>query len=160
VTRDDLLLVGIMGVASLAGAAMGVLRRERMSVRPLRAVVCAYLIVVGLWMLYESITHVEHVLFEPTGIARWILAAALGFAIAVISGILGVAGGEMRIPVLLYLFGVPIVEAGTLSLAVSVPTVAAGAFTDRRLGGVPDSVLRVAVVMGIASAVGVLLGMM
>lgn len=158
VTRDDLLLVGIMGVASLAGAAIGVLRRERMSVRPLRAVVCAYLIVVGLWMLYESIAHVEHVLLEPTGTPRWVLAAALGFVIAAISGILGVAGGEMRIPALLYLFGVPIVEAGTLSLAVSVPTVAAGAFTDRRLGGVPNSVLRVALVMGVASAVGVLVG--
>ncbi len=71
---------------------------------------------------------------------------------------LGVAGGEMRIPALLYLFGVPIVEAGTLSLAVSIPTVAAGAFTDRRLGGIPDSVVRVALLMGIASAVGVLIG--
>jgi uncharacterized protein len=157
-TGDDLLLVGIMGVASLAGAAIGVLGRERMPVRPLRAVFCIYLLVAGVWMLYESIVHAEHVLFEPTGMARWTLAAALGFSIAVISGILGVAGGEMRIPALLYLFGVPIVEAGTLSLAVSLPTVAAGAFTDRRAGGLPNSVLRVAVVMGTASAVGVLIG--
>ncbi len=43
-------------------------------------------------------------------------------------------------------------------MAVSVPTVAAGALTDRMLGGIPNSVIRVAVVMGIASAVGVLLG--
>jgi uncharacterized protein len=157
-TADDLLLAGIMGVTSLVGAAIGVLGREKMSVRPLSAAVCVYLVVVGVWMLYESVVHAEHVLLQPTGTTRWILAAALGFAIAVVSGILGVAGGEMRIPVLLYLFGVPIVEAGTLSLAVSVPTVAAGAFIDRRMGGVPNSVLRVALVMGIASAVGVLIG--
>jgi uncharacterized membrane protein YfcA len=109
-------------------------------------------------MLYESIAHAEHVLLEPTGTLRWTLAAAIGFAIALVSGVLGVAGGEMRIPALLYLFGVPIVEAGTLSLAVSIPTVVAGAFTDRRLGGIPDSVIRVALLMGIASAVGVLVG--
>jgi uncharacterized membrane protein YfcA len=157
-TSDDLMLVGIMGVMSLVGATIGVLGRQRMPVRPLRAVVCVYLIVVGLWMLYESMAHVEHVLLDPIGIARWSLAALTAFTIAVVSGVLGVAGGEMRIPALLYLFGVPIVEAGTLSLAISVPTVAAGAFTDRRLGGIPNSVLWIAVLMGIASAVGVLVG--
>lgn len=157
-TRDDLMLVGLMGVVSLAGAAIGVLQRERMPVRPLKIIVCVYLIVVGLWMLYEALTHVEHVLLEPTGMVRWSLAALSAFAIAAVSGVLGVAGGEMRIPALLYLFGVPIVEAGTLSLAVSIPTVAAGAFTDRRRGGIPNSSLRVAVLMGVASAVGVLIG--
>jgi uncharacterized protein len=157
-TRDDLMLVAIMGVVSLLGAALGVFGRGRMPVRPLRAIVCAYLIAVGLWMLYESIAHVEHVLLEPTGIVRWSLAAVVALAIAVVSGVLGVAGGEMRIPALLYLFGVPIVEAGTLSLAVSIPTVAAGALTDRKLGGIPNSALRIAVLMGVASAVGVLIG--
>ncbi len=157
-TSDDLMLIGIMGAVSLAGAGIGVSGRERMPVRPLRVIVCAYLVVVGVWMLYESIAHVEHVLLQPTGTTRWTLAALIALAIAVVSGVLGVAGGEMRIPELLYLFGVPIVEAGTLSLAVSIPTVAAGAFTDRRLGGIPDSVVRVALLMGIASAVGVLIG--
>jgi uncharacterized protein len=157
-TPDALVLAAIMGVVSLAGAAIGVVGREKMSVRPLRIAVCVYLIGVGTWMLYESIAHAEHVLIEPTGIGRWTLAAVMAFIIAVISGVLGVAGGEMRIPVLLYLFGIPIVEAGTLSLAVSVPTVAAGALIDRRMGGIPNSVLQIAVVMGLASAVGVLMG--
>jgi hypothetical protein len=157
-THDDLMLIRVMGIASLAGAAVGVLTREKMPVRPLRGIVCIYLVVIGLWMLYESVAHAERVLFTPAGMGRWILAAVIAFAIAVVSGVLGVAGGEMRIPALLYLFGVPIVEAGTLSLAVSIPTVAAGAFTDRRLGGIPNSVVRVAMIMGIASAVGVLLG--
>ena len=71
---------------------------------------------------------------------------------------LGVAGGEMRIPALLYLFAVPIQAAGTLSLMVSIPTLAAGAVTDRRLGGLPNSALRVGLLMGVASAIGVLIG--
>jgi uncharacterized membrane protein YfcA len=157
-TRDDLVLAGVMGVVSLVGAAVGVFGRDRLPVRPLRVVVCVYLIVVGLWMLFESLAHVEHVIFEPSGIVRWTMAALVAFAIAVVSGVLGVAGGEMRIPALLYLFGVPIIEAGTLSLMVSIPTVAAGAFTDRRLGGIPNAAVRVALFMGVASAVGVLIG--
>jgi uncharacterized membrane protein YfcA len=157
-TRDDLVLVGVMGVVSLVGAAVGVFGRERLPIHPLRVVVCVYLIVVGLWMLYESLAHVEHVILEPVGIVRWALLTVVAFAIAVISGVLGVAGGEMRIPALLYLFGVPIIQAGTLSLMVSIPTVAAGAFTDRRLGGIPNSVVLVALLMGVGSAVGVFIG--
>jgi uncharacterized protein len=157
-TREDLLLVVIMGVVSIIGASAGVRRREQMPVGPLRMVVCGYLLIAGLWMVYESFAQGDHVLLELTGLARWTLAAVLAFAIAVVSGVLGVAGGEMRIPALLYLFGVPIVEAGTLSLAVSIPTVAAGVFTDRRMGGIPNAVVRVAVLMGVASALGVLVG--
>jgi uncharacterized membrane protein YfcA len=157
-TSDDLLLVAVMGVASIAGASVGVNGRQRLAVRPLKTVFCTYLLIAGLWMLYESVTAREHIFFQPTGVNRWILAGMIGFVIAVVSGVLGVAGGEMRIPALLYLFGVPIVQAGTLSLAVSVPTVAAGAVTDRRIGGIPNSVIRLATVMGVASAVGVLVG--
>jgi uncharacterized protein len=132
VTHDDLILIGVMGVVSVVGAAFGVAGREGMADRPLRIIFCLYLVIVGMWMLYESFTASEHILLHPTGFARWTLAAVTGFIIAVVSGVLGVAGGEMRIPALMNLFGVPVVEAGTLSLAVSVPTVAAGAFTDRR----------------------------
>jgi len=64
----------------------------------------------------------------------------------------------MRIPALLYLFDVPIKEAGTLSLAVSIPTVAAGALTDRRLGQIPNAVLPIALLMGVSSVLGVLIG--
>jgi uncharacterized protein len=157
-TRDDLILVCVMGVLSIAGASVGVRTRGRMALRPLRVIFCTYLLVAGVWMLYESLTQTDHVLLETTGAIRWILAAIIGLLIAVVSGVLGVAGGEMRIPALLYLFGVPIVEAGTLSLAVSVPTVAAGAITDHRIGGIPNSVIRLAIIMGVASAAGVLVG--
>jgi uncharacterized protein len=158
ITNDFLMLVGVMGVVSIVGASVGVHGRERMPLRPLKAIVCGYLMIAGVWMVYESLSGAEHLLVNPTGIARWALAALSAFVIAVISGVLGVAGGEMRIPALLYLFGVPIVEAGTLSLAVSVPTVAAGAFTDRRIGGIPDTVIRLALIMAAGSTAGVLVG--
>ena len=145
-------------VGSLAGAWAGVHWRERMPVRPLKIIVCSYLLIAGLRMLYESFAQADHVLFAATGTLRWLLAAIISGLIAAISGVLGVAGGEMRIPALMYLFAVPVVEAGTLSLAVWVPTVAAGAFTEYRIGGIPQTVMRVALVMGVASALGVVVG--
>src|SRR5262245_54840542 len=158
ISEDAVTLTAVMGVASIAGAIIGVTRRHHLRARPLTTVVRIYLIVVGGWMLYEALIGVERVLLSPVGITRWAMAGGFAFVIAAISGVLGVAGGEMRIPVLLYLCAIPIVEAGTLSLLVSIPTVVAGAITDRRIGGIPNTVLPAAAWMGLASAVGVLLG--
>jgi len=157
-TNDDLALVAVMSAVSIAGAALGALARGRLPFRPLKWIVCAYLMLIGSWMLYEALARTEHVAFELTGIVRWLLAAITAFVIAVASGVLGVAGGEMRIPALLYLFAVPIKDAGTLSLVVSIPTVAAGAIADRRMARLPNSALAVAVWMGVASAAGVIAG--
>lgn len=157
-TSEDMALVGIMSVLSVIGSAIGVIARRRLPVRPLTLAVAAYLGIAGSWMLYEAFNHSEHVLLDLTGIARLVLAGAVAFLSAVISGGLGIAGGEMRIPALLYLFAIPIQTAGLLSLMVSVPTLAAGTVTERRIGGLPGAAVRVAVLMGIASAVGVILG--
>jgi uncharacterized membrane protein YfcA len=157
-TGDDAVLVGTMGILSVIGAIVGVFSREKLSRRRLKVVVSVYLTVIGLWMLYESIAHTEHVLFNPTGMVRVTLAALLALTIAIVSGVLGVAGGEMRIPVLLYLFAIPLKSAGTLSLMISIPTLAAGAFTDHRLGNLSSGAVRLGVLMGLASAGGVVLG--
>lgn len=51
---------------------------------------------------------------------------AAGLAIGVVAALLGVAGGELLIPTLVLLFGVDIKLAGSLSLAVSLPTMLVG----------------------------------
>ena len=123
----------------------------------LRGVVI-YLLVVGLWMIVESLTQTESHLLTLTGTTRTILALLMGFGIATLSTALGVAGGEMRIPALIYLFGYDVKVAGTLSLFASIPTVAGGAFTYRLSGYLPGWALRIAAVMGAGSLLGVLLG--
>jgi len=158
ISEDAMRLAAVMGLASIAGAAVGVISRKRLHVVLLGTIVQAYLVVAGIWMLYESVAHAEHVLTNPAGALRWMVAGGIAFIIAAISGVLGIAGGEMRIPALLYLFGMPIVQAGTLSLLVSIPTLGTGVVADRRLGGIPNAVLPLAAIMGIASAVGVAIG--
>ena len=51
---------------------------------------------------------------------------AAGFAIGVVASMLGVAGGELLIPTIVLLFGADIKLAGSLSLAVSLPTMIVG----------------------------------
>lgn len=51
---------------------------------------------------------------------------AAGFIVGVIASLLGVAGGEFLIPTLVLLFGAVIKLAGSLSLAVSLPTILVG----------------------------------
>ena len=45
-----------------------------------------------------------------------------GLAIGVVAALMGVAGGELIIPTIVLLYGIDIKIAGTLSLAVSLPT--------------------------------------
>jgi hypothetical protein len=47
---------------------------------------------------------------------------AAGFGVGVVASIMGVAGGELLIPTVVLLFGTGIKVAGSLSLAVSLPT--------------------------------------
>lgn len=155
---DELILAGILIASSAVGSVVGARQAHRLPARPLKRVVLAYLLAVGVWMIVEAVTHAEVVLLNPSGMARWVLAAGVGFAIAAVSGSLGVAGGEMRIPALLYLFGYGVKEAGTISLLASIPTVGAGAVAYRRLGHIPNRALVLAVVMGGGSLLGVLLG--
>ena len=56
------------------------------------------------------------------GSAQLVVGIAAGFVIGVVASLLGAAGGELLIPTLVLLFGADIKLAGSLSLAVSLPT--------------------------------------
>ena len=61
-----------------------------------------------------------------TGTAQVVAGVAAGFGIGVVASLMGVAGGELLIPTLVLLFGADIKLAGSLSLAVSLPTMIVG----------------------------------
>ncbi len=91
---------------------------------------------------------------------RFVIALGLGLFIGGVSALLGVAGGELLIPTLVFVFGADIKAAGTASLAVSLVMVAAGLWRYRRLKALPDraSVSAVALPMAAASTVGAVVG--
>ena len=61
-----------------------------------------------------------------TGTPQLAAGVAAGFIIGIVAALLGVAGGELLIPTLVLLFGADIKLAGSLSLAVSLPTMLVG----------------------------------
>lgn len=61
-----------------------------------------------------------------SGAAQFLAGIAAGFVIGIVASLLGVAGGELLIPTLVLLFGADIKLAGSLSLAVSLPTMLVG----------------------------------
>jgi uncharacterized membrane protein YfcA len=81
--------------------------------------------------------------------------AALGVLAGVVSGLLGVGGGIVFVPVLTIILGLDQHEAEATSLAAVVPVVLVGAWQQSRVGLVR---WRPAVVIGLVSVVGVLAG--
>ena len=83
-----------------------------------------------------------------------VLALALGLVTGVLSGLFGVGGGILFVPTLLAL-GLGQLEAQATSLLAILPTVAAGAWNQRRYGNLR---VRTALIVGLASVVGVEVG--
>ncbi len=155
---DEMTFAAVLAVASVGGALVGARHAHRLASQRLRRLIVFYLLLVGLWMLFEAFAGTEHVLWAPAGGIKLVGGFILGFVIAFISVTFGVAGGEMRIPALLYLFAIPIKEAGTISLVASVPTVAMGTLSYRLLGHLPRPAVVVAAIMAAGSLIGVLIG--
>jgi uncharacterized membrane protein YfcA len=83
-----------------------------------------------------------------------VLALALGLAAGVLAGLFGIGGGILFVPALVAL-GLDQLEAQATSLLAILPTVAAGAWNQRRYGNLRP---RLAAALGAASVAGVLAG--
>lgn len=110
---------------SLLGAWFGASWAVKMKQELLYRIIAALLIVIALVLLFE------HGAVAPSGpsisgIPLAVAGVAAGFAIGVVASLLGVAGGELLIPTLVLLFGADIKLAGSLSLAISFPTMLVG----------------------------------
>lgn len=109
---------------SLIGAWTGAEWATRLKSETLYRVIAILLVVIAGLLLF---TH-DTVAGAPpfVGWIRVVIGIAAGFAIGVIASLLGVAGGEFLIPTLVLLFGADVKLAGSLSLAVSLPTMLVG----------------------------------
>lgn len=110
---------------SLAGAWFGADRATRLNPRTLHRVISVLLVTIALILAFG---HNPSVASEAplTGLALIITGVTAGFGIGIVAALLGVAGGELLIPTLVLLFGADIKLAGSLALAVSLPTMIVG----------------------------------
>jgi uncharacterized membrane protein YfcA len=139
---------------SLIGAWMGASWATRLSHRRLYQVIAVLLVLIALVLLLgHERRATEPLLTGTTQIAAGVVA---GFLIGVVASIMGVAGGELLIPTLVILFGLDIKLAGSLSVAISLPTMLIGFARYSR--DQSFSVLREHLAFVIAMAAGSLLG--
>jgi uncharacterized membrane protein YfcA len=105
---------------SLIGAWAGASWATRVRSATLYRVLAVMLVVIALALIGTHVGTVTQVSMPPAAVV--VAGAVAGFFIGVVAAIMGVAGGELLIPTIVLLFGVDIKTAGSLSLAVSLPT--------------------------------------
>ena len=115
----------------------------------------------GFGLLIEAATVTTSAGLLPESSAIRIVAGlAFGVVIGLISSLLGVAGGEVIIPTLVFGYGIPIKVAGPLSLMISFPTVLAGLLRHRKSGILrePNVFTGLILPMGAGAAFGAFIG--
>jgi uncharacterized protein len=99
--------------------------------------IAALLAALGALILFEVIVPFQYVQILPSVAAIHFAAGfALGIGIGLVSSILGVAGGELLIPTMMFVFGADIKTAGTASIVISVCIITSGLWRYWRLGAI------------------------
>lgn len=143
---------------SLIGAWLGATMATRMRSTTLYRVLAGLLLLIAAALAWTHFGHVE-ALSLPV-VVRSVLGVIAGAGIGVVAALMGVAGGELLIPTIVLLYGVNIKIAGSLSLAVSLPTmlVAFARYSRDNSFGVLAANKTFVVAMAAGSIAGTLLG--
>jgi uncharacterized protein len=105
---------------SLVGAWLGASWATRMQTRALHQVLAGLLIGIAIVLYASRRGEMTAIGLEgPTLVAAGI---AAGVGIGVVASVMGVAGSELLIPTIVLLYGLDIKRAGSMPLAVSLPT--------------------------------------
>jgi uncharacterized membrane protein YfcA len=153
--------IAALTLAAMTAAWFGAGLLARIDAVRLTRIIAVLLVGIGGLLLVEGIAgEALHLGAEPGGWWRAPAGAAAGAIIGLVSSLLGVAGGELIIPTLIFGFGLDIRAAGTASLMISLPAVAVGVLRHARAGGSRDgAVLRgVAAPMAAGSVLGAMVG--
>jgi uncharacterized protein len=144
---------------SLFGAWFGAGWAIRMRGDTFYRIIAILLVLIAVAMLFDHHTTTLLATADPTG-GRYVVGIAAGFAIGVVAALMGVAGGEFIIPTIVLLFDLDTKLAGSLSLAISLPTMITGfvRYSRDRSFVVLKANARLVQVMAIGSVLGALCG--
>lgn len=116
---------------SLIGSYFGARLASCIGERALRRMVVVLLVMLSLLLMSHELI-ADFSIGQLNPILRTVLGFLAGIAIGAVSSLLGVAGGELIIPTIVLLFAVAIKMAGSLSLAISAPTILMGLYKYQR----------------------------
>ena len=150
-----------LGVSGMTAAWFAARLLAHVSDRRLERTIAVLLMAIGLLLIGERLLPASlPALVPPEAVAQFVVGLALGLCIGSASTFLGVAGGELLIPTLIFVFGADIHTAGSAVLFISVPTVCMGLFRYGRMGLLPgrSTLLRIGTPMGAESLIGAAAG--
>ncbi len=105
---------------SLVGAWVGATWATKMRSTTLYKVLAGLLVVIAAALAASHLGPIEPLNLPPA--IQLIAGVIAGVLIGIVAALMGVAGGELLIPTIVLLYGIDIKLAGSLSLAVSLPT--------------------------------------
>lgn len=149
----------IFGAVLSAFIAAGV--ASKISSHALEAWMKFLLISIGLLLIVEGFIPILSAdLLHSSILIQSFAGITAGILIGVVSSTLGVAGGELIIPTLIFIFGIGVKLAGTASLIISLPTVGAGLIRYYRANAFFNRTVttRIVIPMGAGSVIGSILG--
>ncbi|MGC2076329.1 MAG: sulfite exporter TauE/SafE family protein [Xanthobacteraceae bacterium] len=123
--------------------------------------IAALLGALGILILFEVAHPFQYAQVIPAGAAFHFAAGfALGIIVGLVSSILGVAGGELLIPTMMFIFGADTKTAGTASIVISVCVVTSGLWRYWRSGAIETRLgaRRIVSAMSAGSLIGAALG--
>ncbi len=132
--RVDWLTAGLTGLSSMLTARFGARAAARVTSRQLKLAFAAMLAIVAIrlwWRAQPASLGLVH-----AGVTRVLFDLALGAAVGLIAGFMGVGGGILAVPAFMLLLGMPQHRAQGTSLAVILVTAPVGAWEHARHGNV------------------------
>lgn len=108
---------------------------QKFTTTQLRKTIFVILLSIGLLLMAESFLHPNGIRLLPSNLLVELISGVIfGMLIGVFSSTLGVAGGELIIPTLIFMYGIDAKIAGSASLLISLPTILSGITRYSRIG--------------------------
>lgn len=146
---------------SVVGALFGSHLTQGMKSDRLNLAVLTLLVALGILMMWHGLMAPTTMALTANPLLLGGAGVAAGVAVGIVSSLLGVAGGELLIPTLVLLYGIPIKLAGTLSLLISIPTLLVALWGFQRSSLLANIVARwrsLLIWMALGSVLGAYLG--
>ena len=153
-------IVGL-AIGGVASAFYGARFVSAIKNEQLTKTIAALLAALGVLILFEVAHPFQYAQAISAGAALHFGAGfALGIVIGLVSSILGVAGGELLVPTMMFIFGADIKTAGTASIVISVCVVTSGLWRYWRSGAMETRLgaRRIVSAMSAGSLIGAALG--